>query len=249
MRILLVTGLSGAGKSVALKTLEDIGCEAVDNGEQAHSLAIGTDARNRDFSIEHFQELLKVLRTQQGHEVIVIFFDCDNEVLQRRFTETRRKHPLALDRPVMDGILHERALLAPLRDIADITFNTSEWTSGDLRHALREHFTDDNRALSVFVTSFSFKRGLPRDADMVFDARFLHNPFYEDQLRALTGLDAPVAQFIGKLNLHEFAIGCTGGRHRSVFISEKLAGFLKQKEYKVGIRHRDLSAEYKEKLG
>lgn len=288
MRILLVTGLSGAGKSVALKTLEDIGCEAVDNvplslvpsliepgGEQAHSLAIGTDARNRDFSIEHFQELLKVLRTQEGHEVVVLFFDCDNEVLQRRFTETRRKHPLALDRPVMDGILHERTLLAPLRDIADITFNTSEWTSGDLRHTLREHFTDDNRALSVFVTSFSFKRGLPRDADMVFDVRFLHNPFYDDQLRPLSGLDAPVAHFIesdpgfrgffsqlvqliepllprylqeGKSYL-TVGIGCTGGRHRSVYVAEKLAGFLKQKEYKVGIRHRDLSAEYKEKLG
>jgi len=281
MRILLVTGMSGAGKSVALKTLEDIGCEAVDNvplalipslaGKGAHNLAIGTDARSRDFSARHFQEMLMALRENGANQVQVLFLDCDNEVLQRRFTETRRKHPLALDRPVMDGIRHERNLLAPLRDMADITFDTSEWTGGDLRNAIREYYGTQDRTLSIFVTSFSFKRGVPRDADLVFDVRFLHNPFYEDALRDLTGLDKPVASFIesdpdfagffthlvtliepllprylqeGKSYL-TIAIGCTGGRHRSVFVTEKLAGFLKQKEYKVGIRHRDLGAEHK----
>jgi len=279
MRILLVTGLSGAGKSVALRTLEDMGCEAVDNvplslipsllasdngGE--HSLAIGADARSRDFSLPHFQEMLTSLRNNPHHEVQVLFFDSDNEVLQRRFTETRRKHPLALDRPVMDGILYERSLLAPLRDLADITFDTSEWNGGDLRHAIREYYGNENRALFLFVKSFSFKRGVPRDVDMMFDVRFLRNPFYDDKLRDLTGLDAPVKEFIesdpgfkdffGHLTLLiepllprylqegksylTVGIGCTGGRHRSVCVAEKLAGFLKQKEYKVGIRHRDL---------
>jgi UPF0042 nucleotide-binding protein len=284
MRIILVTGLSGAGKSVALKTLEDVGCEAVDNVPLSlvpslvtsnnlleHSLAIGTDVRNRDFSLEHFEDALDALRAGGKHNVQIIFLDCDDEVLQRRFTETRRKHPLALDRPVMDGIHHERSMLAPLRDMADVTFNTSEWTGGDLRNAIHEFYGSEKRVFSVFVTSFSFKRGLPRDADLVFDVRFLRNPFYDDALREQSGLDAPVASFIASdsgfdsffnnlSNLIEpllpryllegknyltISIGCTGGRHRSVYVAEKLAGFLKKKEYKVGIRHRDLNIEHK----
>jgi UPF0042 nucleotide-binding protein len=157
--------------------------------------------------------------------------------------------------------------------MADIVFDTSEWTGGDLRNAVREFYGTESRALSVFVTSFSFRRGLPRDADLVFDVRFLQNPYYDGKLRAFTGLDAGVAAFIeadpgfgdffnnlsqliapllpsylkeGKSYL-TIAIGCTGGRHRSVFVAEKLAGFLKQKEYKVGVRHRDLDAEHKDK--
>ncbi len=286
MRIILVTGLSGAGKSVALKTLEDMGCEAIDNvplslipslvasgGEKDHSLAIGTDVRSRDFSTEHFEEMLAALEKDHAHEMQLLYFDCSNKVLQRRFTETRRKHPLALDRPVMDGILAERSLLLPLRGMADIVFDTSEWTGGDLRNAVREFYGTESRALSLFVTSFSFRRGLPRDADLVFDVRFLQNPYYDTKLRPLTGLDAGVAAFIesdpgfqeffnnlsrliepllpcylkeGKSYL-TIAIGCTGGRHRSVFVTEKLAGFLKQKEYKVGVRHRDLDTEHKDK--
>jgi UPF0042 nucleotide-binding protein len=217
--------------------------------------------------------MLIELKKTPGHEVRLVFLDSDSEVLQRRFTETRRKHPLALDRPVMDGILSERSLLFPLRGLADIVFDTSEWTGGDLRGAMREFFGAESRALSVFVTSFSFKRGLPRDADLVFDVRFLRNPFYDNALKDLTGLDVPVATFVesdpgftkffsnlskliepllprylqeGKSYL-TIAIGCTGGRHRSVFVAEKLAGFLKQKEYKVGIRHRDISMETKDK--
>lgn len=281
MRILIVTGLSGAGKSVALKTLEDIGCEAVDNvplllipslvasgyGE-SHSLAIGEDVRSRDFSLSHFKDVVAALQ-KQGHKVEVLFLDCDDSVLQLRFTETRRKHPLALDRPVMDGIAHEREMFSHLRDLADVTFDTSQWSNGDLRRAIREYYGNDNKRLSVFVTSFSFKRGVPRDADIVFDVRFLRNPFYDDALRHQTGLDAAVVRFIendpdvetffqnltrlfepllpryleeGKSYL-TIAIGCTGGRHRSVFMTEKLAGFLRQKEYNVGIRHRDLEKE------
>jgi UPF0042 nucleotide-binding protein len=286
MRIVLVTGLSGAGKSVALKTLEDMGCEAIDNaplsliptllasgGGNEDCLAIGTDVRSRDFSTARFEEMLNALRKEGAHGVQLLYLDCDSEVLQRRFTETRRKHPLALDRPVMDGILAERSLLRSLRGMAEIVFDTTEWTGGDLRNAVREFYGTESRALSVFVTSFSFRRGLPRDADLVFDVRFLRNPYYDSELRALTGLDARVGSFIesipefpgffsnligliepllpsylqeGKSYL-TIAIGCTGGRHRSVFVAEKLTGFLKQKEYKVGVRHRDLDVEHKDK--
>lgn len=286
MRIILVTGLSGAGKSVALKTLEDLGCEAIDNvplslipslvasgAETNHDLAIGTDVRSRDFSPEHFEQMLAALEKERDHQLQLLYVDCSNKVLQRRFTETRRKHPLALDRPVMDGILAERSLLLSLRGMADIVFDTSEWTGGDLRNAVREFYGTESRALSLFVTSFSFRRGLPRDADLVFDVRFLNNPYYDLKLRRLTGLDPSVAAYIesdeafadffsrisgliepllprylkeGKSYL-TIAIGCTGGRHRSVFVTEKLAGFLKQKEYKVGVRHRDLDTEHKDK--
>lgn len=286
MRIILVTGLSGAGKSVTLGTLEDMGCEAIDNaplslvptlvasgGGNEHCLAIGTDVRSRDFSTARFGEMLVALKKEHAHQVRLLYLDCDSEVLQRRFTETRRKHPLALDRPVMDGITAERSMLSSLRGLADIIFDTTEWTGGDLRTAVREFYGTETRALSVFVTSFSFRRGLPRDADLVFDVRFLRNPYYDSGLRELTGLDAPVGAFIesipeflgffmnligliepllpsylqeGKSYL-TIAIGCTGGRHRSVYIAEKLTGFLKQKEYKVGVRHRDLDAEHKDK--
>lgn len=280
MRVLLITGLSGAGRSVALRALEDMGYEAIDNAPLAlipsllasgsadplHRLVIGTDARSRDFSVEHFQEMLATLKGQSAHEVKVLFLNCDNEVLQRRFTETRRKHPLALDRPVMDGIRHERSLMLPVRDMADIVLDTTEWPNAQLRDVLREQFGTERKALSIFVTSFSFKRGVPRDADLVFDVRFLRNPFYDDALRDLTGLDPKVVAHVetdpdftaffdkltglvapllprylleGKSYL-TISIGCTGGWHRSVMVAEKLAGFLKKKEYKVGVRHREL---------
>lgn len=282
MQVLLVTGLSGAGRSVALKALEDMGWEAVDNvplalvpsllasgGEESDRLAIGADARSRDFSLDHFTDMLMALRAQAGLEVHILFLDADDDVLQRRFTETRRKHPLALDRPVIDGIRHERDLLSPLKDLANTVLDTSEWTSAELRHALREQFGGEHRALSIFVTSFSFRRGVPRDADMVFDVRFLRNPFYDDALRERTGLDPAVAEYVesdpdcgpffdrltqmicpllprylleGKSYL-TIAIGCTGGWHRSVVVTEKLAGFLRKKEYKVGVRHRELAGK------
>jgi UPF0042 nucleotide-binding protein len=281
MRILLITGLSGAGKSTALKTLEDSGCEAVDNAPLAlvpalaqsptaqrpcsGCLAIGADVRGRDFSPLHVREALEALQAQ-GHETQLLFFDCDDEVLQRRFTETRRRHPLALDRTVADGIRHERELLKDLRLMADLVFDTSRWTGNDLRAAIRAHYAEQGDALSLFLLSFSFRHGIPREADMVFDVRFLRNPHYDTALRAHTGLEAEVAAFIeadpdfgaffahldalilpllprfhqeGKSYL-TIAIGCTGGQHRSVFVAEKLGKLLREKHYKVDIRHRDL---------
>lgn len=255
-----------------------MGCEAVDNvplllipemvttdTNKPSNIAFIVDVRNRDFSFQNLKETVGILQ-DEGHRVDIIFLDCNNEVLQRRFTETRRKHPLAQDLPVIDGIINERVLLANVRDMADVIFDTSEWKSSDLRNAIREYFGNDNRVLSIFITSFSFKRGLPHDADIVFDVRFLQNPFYKDELRDLTGLDEKVARFVesdpdeasffknitqlleptlprylkeGKSYL-TIAIGCTGGQHRSVFVCEKLAGFLKEKEYKVSVRHRDI---------
>ncbi len=279
-RIMLVTGRSGAGMSTALKTLEDLGHEAVDNlplalvgpmidqcQQQGRPIALGIDSRTRDFSADALIDRIERLRTQSELDVRLLFVDCDDDMLLRRFTETRRRHPLAFDRPVADGIRLESALLAPLRDCADLVIDTSLLTIHDLRRLLAGHFALDTRPnLYIFVISFSFRRGLPREADLVFDVRFLENPHWNPDLRPLTGLDPPVQQAIesdpdfprfidgvtgmlgpllprynreGKSYL-TIAVGCSGGRHRSVYIAERLAEWLRTLSDRVGIRHRDL---------
>jgi UPF0042 nucleotide-binding protein len=278
-RLVVVTGLSGAGKTSALKALEDIGYEAVDNlplpllsalvgqaGESRGPLAIGVDIRTRDFSVAPFIQELDELIAAKRADVRLIFLDCDDEVLQQRFTETRRRHPLAADRPLMDGIRHERSLLARLRGRADAVIDTTEKTLAELRATLEESFgLDGAPGLAIFVTSFAYGRGLPREADLVFDARFLKNPHYEPALRALTGEDEAVGAYIrtdpdfesffkaltdmlgpllprfekeGKSYL-TIAIGCTGGRHRSVYIAERLTEWLNARGQRVNLRHRD----------
>jgi UPF0042 nucleotide-binding protein len=278
MKFVLVTGMSGAGKSVALRTLEDCGFEAIDNlplaflpaistsTTAARSLAVGIDIRSRDFSTEHFIDAIAALRQNGGLEFQLLFLDSDDEVLRRRFTETRRRHPLALDRTVIDGIHHERGLIEGLREVADLVIDTSEYEAAQLRDAIKANFTRVDRDLSVVLTSFSFKRSIPREADMVFDVRFLKNPYYDVSLRPLNGLDAIVGATIesdygfedfyqrltgfvlpllpryieeGKHYL-TIAIGCTGGRHRSVYVVQKLGAFLKSAGYKVTTRHRDM---------
>lgn len=280
MRVVLVTGMSGAGKSAALKILEDLNFEAVDNlplpmlslviapdALQDRSLVIGSDVRSREFTPEHFKDIVKRLREIPNLDLKVLLLDCNNEVLRRRFTETRRRHPLALDRPVIDGIRMERSIIERLRDVADIVIDTSDLQLADLRQTLESHFTGtDEQRLSLLLTSFSYRRGIPRDADLVFDVRFLKNPHYIPELKAHSGLEAPVGKYIegdpdfapffknltqllapllpryrqeGKSYL-TIAVGCTGGRHRSVYITEKLAGFLRELGYKVGVRHRDI---------
>jgi UPF0042 nucleotide-binding protein len=278
MKLVLVTGMSGAGKSVALKTLEDSGFEAIDNIPLSllpalassdigmRHLAVGTDIRSRDFSVDHFLKVANLLRNNPQIDFSVLFLDCDDEVLRRRFTETRRRHPLALDRTVMDGIQHEREMIARLRQYADMVLDTSELPTAELRNMVAGHFTGAQRSLSVVVTSFSFKRGVPREADMVFDVRFLKNPYYDEALRPKSGLDEAVGRMIesdsdfaafydrlkgfvapllpryqseGKSYL-TVAIGCTGGQHRSVFVAQKLGSFLGGEGYNVTIRHRDL---------
>ena len=201
--IVLVTGLSGAGKSSALKLLEDIGYEAVDNlplfllsrlvvpveghmpnTVDAHPVAIGTDVRTRDFGIEAFLSETERLRSLGGFNLRKVFLDCDIDILCRRYTETRRRHPLAQDRPVRDGVERERELLAPLRDAADVVIDTSSMTLGELKQTLIRHFSIDRpTGPGIFVQSFSYRGGVPRDADLVFDVRFLRNPHYVAELQ------------------------------------------------------------------
>jgi UPF0042 nucleotide-binding protein len=277
MKLVLVTGLSGSGKSVALKTLEDCGFEAIDNlplsflpavaGSAAgRDVVIGSDIRSRDFSSEHFLEITSQFKNNPNIDFKIIFLDADDETLRRRFTETRRMHPLATDRPVMDGITHERALIGKLKDIADMVIDTSETEVANLRKIIISNFLNQEKKLSVVVTSFSFKHGIPREADMVFDVRFLKNPHYDTVLRPLSGMDESVgsyiesdagfADFFGNLTtlispllpryLEEgksyltIAVGCTGGRHRSVYVVRKLGEFLHGKGYNITMRHRDL---------
>ncbi len=277
--LVLVTGLSGAGRTTALKILEDMGYEAVDNlpltlmaglaqaGDLSRGLAIGIDSRTRGFTptalLRHFDRL----RAEHGLHAWLIFLTCEDEILRRRFTATRRRHPLAHDRPVADGILQERVMLAPLRERADLTIDTTELSIGDLRRILQGHVGPRRSAgASIAVTSFSYRQGLPREADLVLDARFLDNPHYDERLRPLTGRDPAVAAFLeadrgfaafhaslsellaillprfereGKSYL-TIAVGCTGGRHRSVFVAEKLGEWLRAGGREAFVHHRDL---------
>ncbi|MFQ5957937.1 MAG: RNase adapter RapZ [Alphaproteobacteria bacterium] len=280
-RLVVVTGMSGAGRTTALKALEDIGYEAVDNlplslmasllhpaAKQSEALAIDIDIRTRDFTVDAFEAEIAPLLARDDLDVRLLFVDCDDEALRRRYTETRRRHPLADDRPLIDGIRHERALIERLRERADIVLDTSELAIGELRQLVAGNFAlADRPALSIFVTSFSYRLGLPREADLVFDVRFLANPHYEERLRPLTGLDPAVGEHItddpgfapffdslaamllpllphfereGKSYL-TVAIGCTGGRHRSVFVAERLAAILGERGRRVHVRHRDIN--------
>ncbi|MCP4330429.1 MAG: RNase adapter RapZ [Alphaproteobacteria bacterium] len=279
--VLLITGMSGAGRSSVLRALEDQGYEAVDNlpltlletlvhseKELSRPAAIGVDIRTRDFGVARLTREIDRLKNTPGLDVMLIFIDCDDEVLGRRFTETRRRHPLAMDRPLADGIRDERIVLNAVRERADLVIDTTTSSLADLRSDLAHRFARDyTPGLNVIVTSFSYGKGLPRGADLVFDVRFLDNPYYDSALRPLTGLDQRVAEFIAESpgfktffdNLTELllpllpryeregksyltiAAGCTGGRHRSVYVAERLAATLRQTGVPVTVRHRDLS--------
>lgn len=280
MKLILVTGMSGSGKAVALRTLEDSGFEAIDNiplslvasvvsGASAHQLALGVDIRSRDFSAQHFADAVAPFRNDKNIKLKILFLDCDDEELRRRFTTTRRRHPLAADRPVMDGIRHERTLIEGVRAMADAVIDTSEYEAADLRRVIATHVEREGQQLALEVMSFSFKHGVPREADMVFDVRFLKNPYYEEHLSAKSGLDKDVADYIeqdqdsGKFfdglsglllpllprYLQEgkhyltVAIGCTGGQHRSVYMAQKLGAYLQKHRYNVTVRHRDLKGK------
>jgi len=278
-RLLVVTGLSGAGRSTALKALEDMGYEAVDNlplsllpsliGPRAATapLAIGVDVRTRDFAVPSLAKALDELTAGRAIDLKLLFLDCDDDHLERRFTETRRRHPLALERPVADGIRLERQRVWPLRDRADLVIDTSNLAPGDLKRLLQGHFALTSQpGVTIAVTSFSYRHGLPRDADLVFDMRFLRNPHYVPALQKLSGRDRAVGTFIeadpdftprfeemaawldrllpryeaeGKSYL-TIAVGCTGGRHRSVYVAERLAARLAADGRRVALMHRDL---------
>ena len=213
-RLLLVSGLSGAGKSSALKLLEDMGYEAVDNlplsllrnlapaeaggvAAPVRAIAVGIDTRTRDFDPDKFAATLYDFRARADLETHFLFLDCDDAVLLHRYTATRRRHPLAADRPVADGISHERQLMAKLKDRADLMVDTSEVALPELRRLLTERCSlDEIAGLTVTVTSFSYRRGLPREADLVFDVRFLRNPHYVEKLKPLTGDQPEVGAYI-----------------------------------------------------
>ena len=275
-RLVLVTGMSGAGRSTALKELEDLGFEAIDNiplamldsidtDRSGRPLAVGIDARARDFAIEAVLE--RIADAAARFDIAPLFLHADEETLTRRYRETRRRHPMAPDGSLVAGIERERRLLEPLRRAADIVIDTSLLTAHDLRRLLRAHFTSDRQeGMSIFVTSFAFPLGLPREADLVFDMRFLSNPHYIDALRPLTGRDEAVGAHIaadpdfasflesvggllGKLLPRyaregraylTIAVGCTGGRHRSVFTAEELARLLHERGWRATLTHRDL---------
>lgn len=280
-RVVLVTGMSGAGHSTALKALEDLGYEAVDNlpltllqslapsgGDLARPLAIGIDVRTRGFGADAFIGALGRLRQLPELDVRLLFLDCDDDVLFRRYTETRRRHPLTADRPVADSVRHERSVVEPLRGAADLVIDTTQLTPADLKRLLQGHFAlERSGPMPVFVVSFAYRYGIPREADLVFDVRFLENPHYDPRLRPLTGRDQEVAAriqadagfnpFFGQLadmlrpllpryvaegkSYLTIALGCTGGRHRSVFVAERLAAWLNDLGYQVTLTHRDMA--------
>ena len=281
-RVVLVTGPSGAGRSTAINALEDAGFEAVDNiplsfvprltdsaaPATERPLAVGIDARNREFSTTRLVDLIGTQRARPDLKVTVLYLDCAPDVLQRRFSETRRRHPMAASEDPMTGIALEMDLLSQVRDLADVVIDTTSLTVHDTRAAIRAWFAKGSAAqgLSVVLHSFSYKRGLPPGLDMVFDVRFLRNPYWVPELRGLTGQDQAVQDHVmadarfapffdrvsdmtrfllpaygeeGKSHL-SIGFGCTGGQHRSVTLAERLASVLAEEDVQVSIRHHEM---------
>jgi UPF0042 nucleotide-binding protein len=275
LRVVLVTGLSGAGKNSILRALEDLGFETMDNpplntledlvacGER--NLAIGVDARSRGFDADTVLLTIDRLKLNPGLQPELVFATAEDEFLLRRYTETRRRHPLAQTGQVVDGINLERLLTDRLRRAADFLIDTSTLPLSSLRQLIEQRYGAESPGIGISLMSFGYPSGLPREADIVLDARFLKNPHYDPMLRPLTGLDPRVGAFIeadpdyavyfahikgmvdfllprfvqeGK-KYATIAIGCTGGQHRSVFLIERLAGHLRQAGWRVGVTHRE----------
>jgi UPF0042 nucleotide-binding protein len=282
-RILLVTGLSGAGKSTVLRTLEDLGWEVVDNLPLAllnallaspaapgagpeRPLAIGLDSRTRGFDAERIVQQIKGLE-QDRLVVEALFLECGTPELLRRYSETRRRHPLAPDRPAIDGIAQEREMMAPMKRWADHVLDTTDVDSNALRLQIRNRFGGAEGAPTLSVQSFGYARGIPRNADLVFDMRFLRNPHWDEGLRPLTGLDPAVAAYVAEDEAYEEALGkieellltllpryraegksyvsvafgCTGGRHRSVHVAGRISARLRDAGFSPTLDHRDLA--------
>ena len=280
---IIITGKSGAGMSTVLKALEDLGYTAVDNlplGLLPHlldqlpriggPLAVVVDSRTFGFTVDALKATLADAHARPGLSVRLAFIDCGVDHLQRRYTETRRRHPMAKDHPVAEGIALEAVVLAPVRALADHVIDTSDLSIHDLRRLVgREFGLQQGAGLTINVVSFAFRRGLPRDADLVFDVRFLTNPHWDPQLRPLTGLDrsvqaairadqafdaflAAIENLVGLLlpryeqegkSYLTIAVGCTGGKHRSVFVAETLVSWLQTLKHRAGVVHRDLPEE------
>jgi UPF0042 nucleotide-binding protein len=281
--LLLVTGLAGAGKSTALAALEDLGWETIDNlplrllkrlvtmpDEARGPLAIGFDSRTRGFVPGDIIALVKDLAARADVALTFLFLDCAGHELERRFNETRRRHPMAAGRAVQEGIAAERELFEPLRRWAEVMIDTTAMTSNDLQGKIRELFApaDPAAATILTVSSFGFARGMPPLADLVFDMRFLDNPHWVPGLKEQTGQDPAVGEHIardpafaeafarirdllllllpryaaqGKPYVH-VAFGCTGGRHRSVYTAEAMAEALRAAGFSPTVRHRNLAS-------
>ena len=281
MRLIIVSGLSGSGKSVALATLEDSGFYCIDNlpvdlldafgrhiADTADDTdyAVGIDARNRPMSLSRFPGILDAL-ADQGIQTEIVFLDADDATLLKRFSETRRRHPLSgPDMPLNEAIRGERERLLPLNERADLTVNTSRTTLHELRRIIRTRLAESGNHLSVQLESFGYKHGTPTDADFVFDSRCLPNPHWQPELRPLTGRDAAVSAFLTDSPLVSrylsqirtfmddwlpvfeaenrsyltVGVGCTGGQHRSVYLVEALASHLRSQNIGVTVRHREL---------
>lgn len=285
-QIVVITGMSGAGRSEAIHTFEDLGFFCIDNlppsfipklvelaelpGSRIRRLAVVCDMRAAGF----FTELAGELKTldDRGIEYHVLYLEADDEALLRRFKETRRRHPLCDEGgALLDGIRAERQGLDEIRARADVIIDTSALVPRELRDEIRNRYFNESLAstLAITVTSFGFKYGLPVDADLVMDVRFLPNPYYDLELRSLTGLDEPVSEFVlghaeteaflsrwlplletvvpgyimeGKHHL-AITIGCTGGMHRSVALAETTAAFLRDCGYRVAVSHRDIGRD------
>lgn len=278
--LVLVTGVSGAGKTTALKALEDNGFEVIDNlpvalipslvsQQGGGAVAVGIDTRTRDFDAGKIFDLFQNLRQTAHLNARIVFLDCDDDKLIRRFTETRRAHPLAKNKSIVEGIAQERRLLEKLRTHADVVIDTTQMRAAELsKYIEKQVLRLAGKKMVVTVCSFSFRDGLPVSADLVFDVRFLRNPYYDLSLRDLTGRDAGVADYIrqdpdfapffnkltdlldlllpryaeeGKSYL-TIAVGCTGGKHRSVFTVESLYAWLSDKKmYTVLLEHHALA--------
>ena len=281
--LVIITGMSGAGRSEAIHTFEDLGYFCIDNlppsfipqlvalaelpESNAQRLAVVCDVRAHEF----FDELLGELKLleDRGVDSRVLFLEADDDALLRRFKETRRRHPMCEDgESILDGIRAEREELGEIRARADVVIDTSELRPQELRQTIRDRFTSESpeSTLAVSISSFGFKYGTPSDADIIMDVRFLPNPYYDPELRPLTGLDAPVIDYVlGKAETSAFlerwlplldavvpgyvmegkhhlsiALGCTGGMHRSVVLAEQTAHFLTDRGYRVSVTHRDL---------
>lgn len=286
IRFVIITGLSGAGKSYAIKCLEDLGYFCVDNlpttliptfaelcansSRGIQAIALGVDVREGEYLV-NMVETIQELRSR-GHRVDVLFLEASDETLVRRYHETRRRHPLAGEGNVLDGIRAERKALAHLREIANRVIDTTSLTVHQLKDQMVHSYGPQaakGGGLTVSLVSFGFKHGVPYDADLVFDVRFLPNPHFVDRLRALDGRDPAVEEFVMSfsesrellsrlegllkflLPLYEregkayltVAIGCTGGRHRSVMLVEALRSFLTGLGLSPIVRHRDLDRE------
>ena len=284
MRLVIVSGLSGSGKSVALHTLEDLGYYCIDNlpagllsvlaqelslaATPVQNAAVGIDARNLPQALQQFSQVLDQLK-QRGISSEILFLTCETETLIKRFSETRRRHPLSNSGAALaEAVEQERALLEPIAQRADLFIDTSQTNIHQLRDLVLSRVARQNRnRLSLLFESFGYKHGIPRDADFVFDARCLPNPHWQPELRPLSGHDKPVAQYLDSepqvAAMHEqlrsfleqwipafeagnrsyltIAVGCTGGQHRSVYLVERLARHFQTHYPNVVTRHRELS--------